>query len=855
MITVKKLHKYYKMKKSKAYHALKGINIKFPNKGFVFIAGKSGCGKSTLLNIIGGLDTYDKGLLVIRGRSTKEFTNRDFDNYRNSYLGFVFQDFHLIDGETIEENISLALKLQGYRKELIPKRVGQVLKMVDLYTKKHHKISEISGGQKQRVAIARALVKNPQVIIADEPTGNLDSRTSLLIMKILKKLSQKKLVIIVTHDIDFANEFADRVIILKDGKIIQDNERMIEGEKLLDYTPLERLRFKKSTFPFKVALKMSTKSVFRKKFRLIFTILLFSISIGLFSFSTSFNFYDTEDIFYQSIKDSETTNIEFSEGYAEDHSLMNILTEERISQLNQRYPNIVIAPASQQNTFYIDSCGFESQLCNYTGKTVYLDDANLLDLNIIYGDLNDDFGDDNLGIVISDVTATYLKNALEKSSLSDLINIKLSELSDSNIHSEFEEGYIKAIYESNMIDQLKTVNQQIKRNEFRDYQSLTTYNSLYTYASSDMNYQVDSYYFELDNKSEGEVKSHNLRALNVSDRFGKHYVGSLPTKENEAAFSYNFLLIMVNEQMDNLIDQGEISSTTKINRLSPYSEIESFCGVYNESYDLETCDELLNDFIIDVNDFFGLEDQEFTMEFSPITYSRREYNSVSLDTATFNKVTGISYNTRMDMVINEKLLSNYLDKRVELEGNYFYNRHTVVALLSEPISQHEAFIKMIQADYNHNTPASISLSVLDGFMNQVVRRTFLIISLIFGGFASLLMFSYINQSIRFKRADIGTLRAIGAKGTDVAKIFVTEAMIISMISSLIGVIGLNYVVYKLNDVINQSASLNFKLFYINGLVYIILLLFAAIVALISCSLPLYRLIRMNPIDVIRKARD
>jgi ABC-type lipoprotein export system ATPase subunit len=363
MITLKNLHKYYKMDKGKSFHALKGLNIKFPNKGFVFVAGKSGCGKSTLMNVLGGLDTYEKGNLIVGNSSTKNFSPEDMDNYRNSYLGFIFQDFHLIDGETISENVALALKLQGYPKEKIPKLVSKYLRMVDLYDKRNNKISEISGGQKQRVAIARALIKNPKVIIADEPTGNLDSKTGLLIMKILKKLSETKLVIMVTHDLDYAETFADRLIQLKDGVITSD-EDFVE----LDYTRNNKLRFKRSKFPFNMALKMAWTSVIRKKFRLILTILLFAISIGLVSFITSFNFYSTEDLFYQFIEETDTRSIQFSEGRDENFQFKNSLDAANVEILKQRYPSVTFGRGDYSSLARVQTCGFESEICNYDGR-------------------------------------------------------------------------------------------------------------------------------------------------------------------------------------------------------------------------------------------------------------------------------------------------------------------------------------------------------------------------------------------------------------------------------------------------------------------------------------------------------
>lgn len=233
MLEVKNLVKAYKLtdkSKNKEVIALNNVSITFPETGFVFLLGKSGSGKSTLLNAIGGLDTFDKGEIIIKGKSSKNFTQSDFDSYRNTFIGFIFQEYNVLEEFTVAKNLALAIELQG--KEATPEKVQELLKMVEMESFAKRKPNQLSGGQKQRVAIARALIKNPEIIMADEPTGALDSRTGKQVMETLKELSKTKLVIIVSHDREFAEIYGDRIIELKDGEIIQDvTKKEVEAVK------------------------------------------------------------------------------------------------------------------------------------------------------------------------------------------------------------------------------------------------------------------------------------------------------------------------------------------------------------------------------------------------------------------------------------------------------------------------------------------------------------------------------------------------------------------------------------------------------------------------------------------------
>lgn len=230
MLSVRNLVKTYQSKKAEPVVALNNVSIDFPETGLVFLLGKSGSGKSTLLNAIGGLDTFDSGEIIIKGKSSKDFTQSDFDSYRNTFIGFIFQEYNILENFTVHKNLALALELQGKHPDNA--EISRLLEQVEMTQYAKRKPNELSGGQKQRVAIARALVKNPEIIMADEPTGALDSNTGKQVMETLKNLSKTKLVIIVSHDREFAEIYGDRIIELKDGKILHDvTKKEIEAQE------------------------------------------------------------------------------------------------------------------------------------------------------------------------------------------------------------------------------------------------------------------------------------------------------------------------------------------------------------------------------------------------------------------------------------------------------------------------------------------------------------------------------------------------------------------------------------------------------------------------------------------------
>lgn len=266
-------------------HALKGIDLKFRQSEFVSILGQSGCGKTTMLNIIGGLDQYTEGDLIINGRSTKDFKDRDWDAYRNHSIGFVFQSYNLIPHQTVLQNVELALTLSGVSKSERKQRAKKALEEVGLGNQLHKKPSEMSGGQMQRVAIARAIVNDPDIILADEPTGALDSATSVQVMDILKKIAENRLVIMVTHNPELAEQYSTRIVRMTDGLVKEDSaplsEKEIQMETVRDKTVQEAAddKQKKPSMSFATSFGLSLKNLFTKKGRTILTS--FAGSIGI----------------------------------------------------------------------------------------------------------------------------------------------------------------------------------------------------------------------------------------------------------------------------------------------------------------------------------------------------------------------------------------------------------------------------------------------------------------------------------------------------------------------------------------------------------------------------------------------
>ena len=300
MLQLKNIIKKYKTGGNEV-EVLKSVNISFRESEFVSILGASGSGKTTLLNIIGGLDKYSSGDMLLLGRSTKEFKDRDWDSYRNGTIGFVFQSYNLISHLSVLENVKLALSISGESNKENYAKAKKVLEDVGLGDHINKKPNQLSGGQMQRVAIARALVTEPKIILADEPTGALDSKTSVQIMELIKEISKEKLVIMVTHNPELAKTYSDRIVRLRDGEIIEDTNPFVEETSNSDYS------LKKTAMAFSSAIKSSFKNLLTKKFRTLMTII--ASSIGIISIGLVLAISSGMDKYIQTMQNENLSNM------------------------------------------------------------------------------------------------------------------------------------------------------------------------------------------------------------------------------------------------------------------------------------------------------------------------------------------------------------------------------------------------------------------------------------------------------------------------------------------------------------------------------------------------------------------
>ncbi len=298
MLQIKNIHKQYKTG-NLIQKALDGVSLNLRDNEFVAILGPSGSGKTTLLNIIGGLDRYDQGDLIINGISTKRYKDRDWDSYRNHTIGFVFQSYNLIPHQTVLSNVELALTISGISKAERRERAKKALEQVGLGNQGHKKPNQMSGGQMQRVAIARALVNDPDILLADEPTGALDSDTSVQVMELLKEVAKDRLVVMVTHNPELAQDYATRIVELKDGTIRSDSHPYHVSENKLEKP--EHKNMGKSSMSFLTALSLSFNNLRTKKARTILTS--FAGSIGIIGIALILSLSNGVNQYIQSIEE------------------------------------------------------------------------------------------------------------------------------------------------------------------------------------------------------------------------------------------------------------------------------------------------------------------------------------------------------------------------------------------------------------------------------------------------------------------------------------------------------------------------------------------------------------------------
>ena len=416
MLELKNIRKIYETGDTKLA-ALDGVSLCFRENEFVSILGASGCGKTTMLNIIGGLDRYSEGDLVINGRSTKSFKDKDWDTYRNHSIGFVFQSYNLIPHQTVLANVELALTLSGVSKSERKAKATEALKKVGLGDQLHKKPNQMSGGQMQRVAIARALVNNPDILLADEPTGALDTQTSVQIMDLLKEVAKDRLVIMVTHNPELAEEYSTRIVRLSDGKVVGDSNPITEAEyatlvakdaaaliEAKKNKKLEKAKNKKKSMSFGTAISLSFKNLLTKKGRTILTS--FAGSIGIIGIALILSLSNGINLFITQVQEDtlSTYPLSIQKETSDTSAMMSAMTSVEESSDEEKDPNLIYVDDSMGNMVsamlstrpnnlekfkeYIDE-NYDEKLADYVSDIQYTYNLNLQTYSIIPDENNE----------------------------------------------------------------------------------------------------------------------------------------------------------------------------------------------------------------------------------------------------------------------------------------------------------------------------------------------------------------------------------------------------------------------------------------------------------------------------------
>lgn len=794
MIKLKGLSKYYGSSDKKII-GVKDINLEFNSTGFVFILGKSGCGKTTLLNIIGALDTFDEGEFIFNNINTRNYTNLDWNKYRGINAGFIFQEFNLLEDFTVKENIALPLELMNYEKEVINKQIIEILEKVELSELGDRKVYELSGGQKQRVAIARALIKNPYLILADEPTGNLDSETSKVILDLLKDISKDRLVIMVTHDEEYSRLYGDRIIKLKDGVVISDE---ILTEKRIEDTGNVIKENKQLLLPFKYTLQLAFKSLFSKKLKLIFINILFIMALIMVSFAFIFTNYSFAETTYKTFKMNNITeyNFQYTESCYEDCKYLNQEIIDNIDLYKNKYPDLDIFKVLEYRIHFnrfksIFLPNHDSKFTAEISQIIFYDDKNRLTLE--HGTLPENEDE----ILISD----YIAYALLEHKIFDFSNIK--DLIDQELkYYETDEYFIpfkiKGIVDTNF--------EKFFNDNTIDYHLISSYKVIYlnnrnlTYIRNHTN--SFSTYLRSEDKSVGF--SIIGRIPDDINQHQKSLYGTVPTKVDEVIISLTSVMEAENVQYDEFINNKDFIINKYLNKILP------LINPYNNPNGVEPLEDgykvtgILNDVESPYNEYISSE-------------------SIYL------------YDDHFNDAFNQYFLGMKHHGLV-----YIGNKTDSIRLLSD----------IHNNGYVHNTHVSNELYDYNKTIKQFKDISYWL-TLFICIFTSILMYTFISNSIEYKKKDIGILRSLGLSGKDCSKIFIIESIIIDIFVTIIAIITTVYLANRLNKYLNYLIGTNIAYLDFNIVSISLLIMFGLLLAIISSYLPVRSIARMKPIEAIK----
>ena len=809
---------------STTVEALNGVSIEFRKNEFVSVLGQSGCGKTTLLNIIGGLDKYTEGDLIINGKSTKLFKDRDWDNYRNHSIGFIFQSYNLIPHQSVLSNVELALTLSGVSKAERRRRASEALDKVGLSDQKNKRPNEMSGGQMQRVAIARALVNNPEILLADEPTGALDSETSVQIMDLLKEIAKDRLVIMVTHNPELAQKYSTRIVRLLDGKIIDDTMPYSSENDECE----EKKSEKRPSMSFLTALSLSLNNLMTKKARTFLTS--FAGSIGIIGIALILSLSSGVNAYIKNVEENtlasypisiEKTGMDISSlvsDLMDEHEVVeetepdriysnNIMTEMMSTMVNGLSSNnLALLKKHIEETDAFDKNSSEIEYKYSTVMNIYDEKGDKVNPNTVFSTL---FGEDSASS--SYQSASAFSNTEVWNRLFD--NKEFLENQYEVVAGRFPENYdeiVLVVDKNNRISDYTLYSLGLKDSKELEEMMQKAINGEKIEPTEQVSYSYDDIlnlkFRLLCNTDYFEKKADGLWAdktddelyvqSKLSDALQISVVGILRPSEDSLSTGTSGFVGYTSELMEHLINQVNNSEIVKTQKENP--DVNVFTGLPFTTDETEMSFEQITEYISSLPQEEQAEYSAYIQQMQSSGMTEEEI-AERFNSAIKGQGDSATYSDNLSLMgvsdLNEPSVIN-------IYPNSFEAKENISALIDEYNASADESDKITYTDY-----IGLMLSSVTTIINAIsyILIAFVSISLI----VSSIMIGIITYiSVLERTKEIGILRAMGASKRDVSRVFNAETLIVGFVAGAIGILVTLLLLIPINAIIELITDIS-----------------------------------------------
>lgn len=851
MLELKNINKSYTTGEF-TQQALKNINLKFRKSEFVAILGPSGSGKTTMLNIIGGLDQYDSGDLVINNKSTKKFKNKDWDAYRNNCVGFIFQNYNLISHLSILDNVELGMTLSGEGGKERKKRAIEVLKKVGLYEHAHKKPNQLSGGQMQRVAIARALVNNPDIILADEPTGALDSKTSVQIMELIKEIAKDKLVIMVTHNSELAYTYANRIVEFEDGEVVDDTNPIKGNEEdEQDY------KIGKTSMSFLTALKLSFNNIRTKMGRTLLTA--FASSIGIIGIALILSLSNGFD---KQIDKFETETL----------SSLPILISKETGTMNEETMKAVSSKKSEneftdKKVVYPTTSILEQITHKNDFSKEYMDYLNNIDKNsvsdIAYTRIT---GINILGKVNNIATVIPTSVSLSTTSVTDMVSYFTA--LPAKVDND-KAGIVEKNYDilKGKLPEKKEELVLIVDSSNRVDKNLIKYLGLNENSKEISFDDIIGREFKLILNDEFYKKMGTIFTVNVDPQYGfnKLYdsknaltlkiVGIIRAKEDSKLYQSSMGIGYTEKLVDYVLEKNDTSEIVKLQRQVDYNvltgekiDLRTEKGQETKNYILQLLGGDSTPFMISIypNDFDSKE---------KIVKYLDKYNNKIIDNVKQDAESYLKY-LKNNIKDDKSELLNVVDTKAQevspVKVNLTYTNGELNGMIG-----FESVEFVVENSEITNATGGVTYTDLAETLVALSGSIMDAITYVLIGFSSIslvvssIMIGIITYiSVLERTKEIGILRALGARKKDITRVFNAETFIIGITSGLIGILIAYLLTIPINMILFDLTSLE-NVAKLNPVHALILVLISVMLTLIGGLIPAHIASKKDPVEALR----